>query len=244
LNTLGEATGEAPGGETGAASTTESAEASMLPVSINEGLASLDSYRMIYASDVFDSVSQVRTETTFVAARDRESDSSYNRTETRTTGGEDGEVSEDVQEQYAIADQLCMLSEGEAELTTVSDMARVLSDLMSQVVVFQPLIENPVFVGEDEVNGVAVRTYTFEVRSVGATAEVEASRSDGSYAIAVDGGYLVQYRLDIELRTAPEGDPEAQYSVLSIEISLEDVNQPVDIALPPECLAAESSGEG
>ena len=104
------------------------------------------------------------------------------------------------------------------------------------------MIENPVYVGDEVVNGVPVRTYTFEVRSIGATSEVEVARSDGSYAIAVDGDYLVHYRLDLELRTGAEGDPEAQSSVFSLEVSLEDVNQPVEITFPPSCQAAELLG--
>lgn len=244
LSTVATGEGGTPGAEIDAATTREPAGAPVLPVSINEGLASLDSYRMTYTGDVFDSVSQVRTETTLVAARDRASDATYNLTETRTTSGESEGESLDVQEQFAIGDQLCVLSDGEASMTPVSEMAQVLSDLMSQVIVFQPLIENPVFVAEDVVNDVPVRTYTFEVRSVGATTDVEASRSDGTYAVAIDGDYLVQYRLDIELRTGAEGDPEAEFSTFFIDLSLEDVNQPVDIAFPPECLAAEASGEG
>jgi hypothetical protein len=118
----------------------------------------------------------------------------------------------------------------------------VFSDLMSEVVVLNPLIENPVYVGEDVVNGVTVRTYTFEVRSIGATSEVEAARADGSYAVADDGDYLVHYRLDMDLRTGPEGDPEAESTVFFIELSLEDINQPAAIAFPPNCQAAEPGG--
>jgi hypothetical protein len=239
-----ESSGEATDTAGGTASTPEVPEEARIPVSINEGLASLDSYRLTYTSDIFDSVSQVRTETTFVTARDRASDASYNRTETRTTGGDSEDDGLEVEEQYAIGDQLCVVSEGEASMTQVSEMAQVLSELTSQVVVFQPLIENPVLEGEDLVNAIPVRTYTFELRSLGANTDVEATRSDGRYAIAVDGDYLVHYRLDIELRTAPEGDPEAEFSQLVVELSLEDVNQAVEIAFPAECLAAEASGEG
>lgn len=85
--------------------------------------------------------------------------------------------------------------------------AQALTHLMSQVVVFHPLIEHPVYVGQDSVNGVPIRTYGFEVRSLGAASGVEATRADGTYAIAVDGEYLVSHTLDMELRTAPEGDP-------------------------------------
>jgi len=234
---------DTPDAGSSGSTTSEPTEAPMVPVSINEGLASLDSYRMTYTSDIFDSTTQERTVTTSVVAGDRDADASYSRTETRVTTGENEVVSEDVQEQFVIGNQLCSAADGEAELTSISDTARVMSDLMSQVVVFHPLIENPVFVGEDVVNGVPVRTYTFEVRSLGAASGVEASRADGSYAIAADGDYLVKYRLDMELRSGPEGDPEAEYSDFLFELSLEEINQPVAIVFPPTCQAAGSSGE-
>lgn len=221
----------------------QAAEAPMLPVSINEGLASLNSYRMTYTTDVFDSVTQERSVSTFVVSSDADADASYNRTETRVTGEADDVVSEDVQEQYMIGNQVCQVAGGEAELTTMSDTARVMSELMSRVVVFKPLIENPVYVGEDVVSGVPVRTYTFEVRSLGVDAGVEVARADGEYAIATDGNYLVRYRLDMELRTGAEGEPEAESTVFLIEAVLEAVNQPVGITFPPNCQSADSSGE-
>jgi hypothetical protein len=239
LPSLGGSPEEGAGGSPGAA---EPTDAPMLPVSINQGLASLDSYRMTFTNEIYDSLAQERTWMTVVVVRDREADANYNRTETLVTTDEN-EVSEDVQEQFVIGNQLCLVTDGEAELTPISDTAQVMTDLMSQVVDFNPLIENPVYVGEDVVNGVPVRTYTFEVRSLGAASGAEAAQADGTYAIAVDGDYLVQYRFDMDLRTGPEGDPEAESSVSFFELSLEEINQPVEIVFPPNCQAAESSGE-
>jgi outer membrane lipoprotein-sorting protein len=210
-------------------------EAPSIPVSINEGLASLDSYHLTYSNDVFDSQTQQRSEMTLVVARDSASDASYTRSESRSSSGEGAEVSEDVQEQYIIGDQMCMVAADGVEASPVGEITQAVSDLMSQVIVFQPLIENPELVGEDVVNGVPVRQYTFDVRSVGSTSEVEVARSDGSYAVAVDGDYLVQYLLDLELRTGAEGDPEAQYATFHVEYGLDDINQPVEIAFPAEC---------
>jgi hypothetical protein len=118
----------------------EPTEAPVLPVSINEGLASLDSYRMTFTSDIYDSSAKQRTVNMGIVARNRGTDASYNRTETHVTGDEEGDISQDLEEQYAIGDQLCSISDGEGELTTISETAQVMSDLMSQVVVFHPLI--------------------------------------------------------------------------------------------------------
>lgn len=238
------ALGGAPeeGAGDGLLDTSEPDEAPTVPVPINEGLASLDSYRLTYANDVFDSTSQEQTTLTFIVASDRSSDASYTRSETVVTAG--GEiVSEETDEQFVIGNQVCGVTDGEAEFTVLSDTAKVMTDLMSQVVDFNPLIENPVFVEETVVNGVPVRTYTFDLRSIGAASEVEVVRADGSYALAVDGDYLVDYRLDLDLRTGIEGDPEAASSVSSFDLTLEEINQPVEIVFPASCLEAQSFAE-
>ncbi len=234
--------GNLAGGEGGEAPTPSPTAAPVLPVSINEGLASLDSYRMTYVTDSFDSASQERSVVTLVVSRDGATDTDYTRTETRVTGAGAEVLSEDVQEQYLMGSQVCAVAGGEAEATTISGAARALSDLMAKVVVFNPLIENPVCAGRDIVSGVPVRTCTFEVRSVGAGSEVEVARADGTYAIADDGDYLVHYRLDMELRTAVEGSSEAQVSTLAIEVSLDQINQPTGIVIPEGCQIADPSG--
>ena len=96
----------------------------MLPVPINEGLASLDSYRMTYTNDVYDSVPDQRSVITFVVAHDSANKANYNSTETLVTT-EDYEVtSSQLQEQYIIGNEICILSDGEAQFTSMSDMAR------------------------------------------------------------------------------------------------------------------------
>ena len=214
----------------------------MLPVSINEGLASLDSYRMTYTSDAFDSVTQERSVSTFVVASDANADASYNRTETRVTGEADEVVSEDVQEQYKIGNQLCQVAGGEAELTTMSGPAQVMSDLMSRVVVFKPLIENPVYVGQDVLSGVPVRTYTFEVRSLGVDKGWKWPAPIASMPSPPTAITWCTDRLDMELRTGAEGDPEAESNVFFIEASLEEINLPVEITFPSNCQAANTPG--
>jgi hypothetical protein len=83
--------GVGAGGPTDAPGEQGTVDTGMLPVSINQGLASLDSYQMTFTTDTLDSVAQERTVTTFVVAHDRDADASYNRTETQVTTG-DGEV--------------------------------------------------------------------------------------------------------------------------------------------------------
>jgi hypothetical protein len=233
---------EAEGGAPPAQEPQGQGEGAMLPVSINEGLASLNSYSMTITTDSVDSASQQRTVTTFIIAHDAQADASYTRMQTRVTTLQEEVVSDDVQEQFVIGNQTCSVSGGEAQMSSISETTQVFSDLMSQVVVFNPLIENPVLVGEDVVNGVPVRTYSFDVRSLDAATDVETARADGSYAVAVDGDYLVHYRLDMDLRAPAEGSSEMQSTVFFIEISLEQINQPVSISFPANCQLMETGG--
>jgi hypothetical protein len=210
----------------------------MLPVPINQGLASLNSYRMSYTNDVYDSVPDQRSVTTFVVARDKEADAAYNSTESQVTTEDYQVQSTTLQEQYVIGNQVCILQDGVATVNFMSDSAQELTGLMSQGFTYNPLIENPEFIGEDMVNGVPVRLYEFEVTSVSATSEAEVGRAEGSYALADDGDYLVNYRLDMELRTGPEDDPAAEYSVSFFDLSLEGINEPQEIVFPETCETA------
>jgi hypothetical protein len=224
----------------GAPTPTDQPDVPLLPVPLNEGLASLDSYRMTYINDVYDSASDERSVITFVVARDDAADASYNSNESQVTDEDYQVKSMDLQEQYFVGNQVCVLSNGEAEFSTISSTAREMMGLvMGQVIQFNPLIENPEYVGEDVIRGIPVHTYTFEVRSIASASEDEVSKAEGHYAIAVDGEYLVDYRLDMEVRTAPEGDAAADFSISFFALTLEDINQPVGIEMPANCLAGQ-----
>ncbi|MGD2057114.1 MAG: hypothetical protein PVF85_00075 [Anaerolineales bacterium] len=229
---------EAPAEEQATLIPTETPVKTMFPVPINQGLASLDSYRMSYTNDVYDSVPDQRSVTTFVVAQDKNADATYNGTESKVTTEDYQVKSTNLQEQYVIGNQVCILQDGIATVNAVSDSARQLTGIMGQGFTYNPLIENPEYVGEDTVNGVPVRLYEFEVTSVSATSEAEVSNAEGTYALADDGDYLVSYRLDMELRTGPEDDPEAEYSVSFFDLSLEGINEPQDIVFPDSCETA------
>ena len=216
----------------------------MLPVPIDEGLASLDSYRMTYINDVYDSVPDQRSVITFVVAHDKATDANYNSSETQVTTEDYEIISSQIQEQYVIGNEICMLANGQAQFTAMSDMARQLTNYMSQGLQFDPPIENPVYTGDEMINGLPVRTYDFKVTSANATSDAEVARAEGHYALADDGDYLVDYRLDMELRTAPESDPEAEYSVSFFDLELVDINQGTEIVFPEACLNAKALSQG
>ena len=229
---------EARAEEQAAPTPTESPAEPMLPVPINQGLASLDSYRMSYTNDVYDSVPDQRSVTTFIVAQDKEAEATYNSTESQVTTEDYQVQSTTLQEQYVIGNQVCILQDGVATVNFMSDSAKELTGIMGQGFTYNPLIEDPEYVGDDVVNGVQARLYEFEVTSASATSESEVGQANGAYALADDGDYLLTYRLDMELRTGPEGDPEAEYSVSFFDLSLEGINEPQEISFPESCETA------
>jgi hypothetical protein len=109
--------------------------------------------------------------------------------------------------------------------------------LFQSVIDFVPVIENPTFVDQVNLNGVMTNHYQFRISGLGAKSGALVTQSDGEYWVAQDGNYLVKYQLLMELRSGPEGDATAELAQGQFHIELTQINQPINIALPAECLA-------
>jgi hypothetical protein len=107
-------------------------------------------------------------------------------------------------------------------------------DLITNMLGFTPLIDNPTFMAQETVNGIPSNHFTFKVSGLGVTSGAEVLANQGDYWLAVDGQYIVRYILNI----ATSVDP--QTNILSEEISAElnQINQPVSISFPQVCLDA------
>jgi len=96
-----------------------------------------------------------------------------------------------------------------------------------------PLIETPSFVGAETINGIPSNHFTFNVSGLGVKSGAEVKVNQGDYWLAIDGQYIVQYKLVVEESTDPQ-------NVLHTEVSIDlnQINQPVDISFPAGCIAA------
>lgn len=84
--------------------------------------------------------------------------------------------------------------------------------------------------GTETVNNVATNHYTFDERAQGMLGSAE---STGALWVASDGGYLVRY---LHTTTAgPEYFGESTEGTLTWDYQLNDVNQPLVIAIPEDC---------
>lgn len=213
-----------------------------LPVSINDGLASLNSYRLTVRTESTGPTAVDRSSSDLEMAHSEEADATYTRSENFTQDVDNPEGSTDLSEAYQIGNDTCNVSEDSAEWESMTVMERELTDLITSALDFKPPIEDPTFVGEEQVNGVATSHYQFQITGLGDTG-AEVVRSDGEYWMAIDGRYLVRYNLDLELRGTPEGSDEVQAVSSTTSLELTEINAPLSITFPQICLDAQTEGD-
>lgn len=208
-----------------------------LPIGLRQGLASLNSYRMVTkifidGPDPLDINHQ--TTTTMV---DVEQDRSYIRSEALISSVDDPSTETKINEQYRSGLVVCNLpvEEDEPPLKDILPIQKEMNDTLLGLTDFTIYVADPVLVGEEQVNGVATRHFQFTVTGLGKTSGAEVTQSTGEYWTAIDGNYLVKYNLTLETRTAPAGNPEAKVMRAEIRMELSEINQPVSIEMPPEC---------
>ena len=71
-----------------------------------------------------------------------------------------------------------------------------MNGLVTSMIGLTPLIDNPVFVAAETVNGIPANHFTFKVSGLGATSGAVVNLNQGDYWLAVDGNYIVKYTLD------------------------------------------------
>jgi hypothetical protein len=170
-----------------------------------------------------------------------ESTEGGSRTHTVTTNtsssAEDPEEEIDRTRQFKVDNLTCVLDEdgGAPEVEISSPLAQELQDIVAEMLDLNPLISDPVLVGSEDLNGVSTYHYTFIIAGLGAKSGAEVIQNQGEYWLAVDGQYLVKYSLVLEIRDGPKNDPQSEAMLSKFTYILSDINQPIEIKLPPGC---------
>jgi hypothetical protein len=205
-----------------------------VPVSINEGLASLNSYDMTVR---FSSVSPDPLDSTSTEIRRQHTsdpDASYTQISVSSSAGGDGPV---VTEShiYQIGNDQCVGSDAEGWTWSSSTSVQAeMAGLVTSMIGLTPLIDDPVFVAAETLNGIPTDHFSFKVSGLGVSSGAVVNTNAGNYWLAVDGKYIVKYSLVIDMSTA--ADAPSHHTEVSIEMT--QVNGPVSIAFPAGCLAA------
>jgi len=204
------------------------------PVSLNEGLASLNSYQMTINYKSTGPDPSESSTTRMEMQRSNAQDTRYiHYTESSVKAG-GGDPSNTESTVYKIGKDECDGSGTDWNWATQTPNQAEMTELIRNMLSLTPLIDNPTFVAPETVNGIATNHFTFKVQGLGVKSGAAVDADQGDYWLAVDGQYIVKYNLVLQTSMGPEVD------VIHEEISIEltQVNQPVNIAFPQTCLDA------
>lgn len=241
--TEGEAAVQVVPGESAApaaSSDQESSQAAVAsqPVPFSQGLASLNSYRVTINMEGTGPTDADRMLMSTEIANAGDMNASHTRTRNVSSSEEDPELYEESSEVVKVGNETCTYDAEEWTYQALEPMEEEVTELFQSLVDFSPVINNPVLVGEENLNGVTTNHFQFQLAGLGSQSGALVTQSEGDYWVAQDGQYLVKYRLALELRNAPEGDSESEAVQASFTMEMTDINQPISISLPADCLAA------
>jgi len=206
------------------------------PLSIWQGLSSLNSYRLVIRSVMNGPTVSDRNQNTMLVESGSDGDSSHTRYETISSSSDEPEVSTSATDHYAIGNRTCDVDDSsEATLEDVDPQAQEIMDAWFKMVDILPMTEDPVFVGAEMVNGVMTNHFTFNITGLGVESGAEVVASNGEYWLAQDGQYVVKYSVIMETRNGPAEDPNTHTMHLEFYIEVTDINQPIVITMPPLC---------
>lgn len=213
------------------------------PVGIQDGLGSLDSYKTQLSVKMTDEKgSKYRINET--AERSVVDKNAHSKTVIVTFDPEeDTEENKETMETYTVNLVTCTKSDDEWEYTEMTEQEKEMRDIFTSMIDFIPLIDDPKFVAEEDINGVKTNHFSFMVKGIGDSSGSIATINQGDYWLAQDGNYIVRYLLLLEIRSAAEGTPDAQVYNMDVSFDISDINIPVSVSLPPDCQPDSSSQE-
>ena len=203
------------------------------PVNIREGLASLNSYTQLMEWKSFGPFQADYSLIHIETQRDQSQDTALVHYTVTRSSQEDPEPSTTDGYSYSVGAAICSGNEVDGwEYSQTNPQEQEMSDLLQTMTDVVPLIDNPVFVGSENINGIATNHFTFQVSGLGLESGAEVKVNQGDYWLAQDGQYIVKYQLIIETL-----DPMNQTTLrMEVLIDLTDINQAVIIALPAGCI--------
>lgn len=210
-----------------------------LPIGLRQGLASLNSYRMKVEIIADGPTDKDKNHQSMLIEYDQKTDATHMHSENLTSSADDPEEERGSADTYKIGALSCSLSgdssDETSEIEETNPLVKEMTETMPNLIDMTLYVEKPVPAGEETINGVKARHYTFTVSGLGKKSGGQATQSAGEYWVAVDGQYLVKYAVVMEMRSAPAGNTAAQVVHSEIRIELTDINQPITITMPPEC---------
>jgi hypothetical protein len=205
------------------------------PVSFQAGIGSFDSYKLRIHFTTSDSSGATNDMNEVIESSIIDENNHSTTTSTSRAAG-DTQDTVSTTESYTIGTVTCTLSDSKWEYSEKTIQDKEISDAMSQLIDFVPVFKNPEFVAKEDINGISTNHFTFKVAGIGNKSGANVTQNSGEYWLAVDGNYIVKYSLTLEIQSAPDGNNEAKTSTLQAGFNLYDVNVPVTLTKPAECV--------
>ncbi|MCX6082371.1 MAG: hypothetical protein NTW32_22825 [Chloroflexi bacterium] len=204
------------------------------PVSISDGLASLNSYRTILSFTTSGPNPNNSSTVSFETQLSKDKDAQF--TSLTSKSIIDGQPSEGDSPSviYRIGSDQCSGSGEDWSFESLISNEAEMRDIIMSMFSFSPAIDNPLFVAPETVNGVSTNHFSFKVKGLGAKSGANVTINQGDYWLAVDGQYLVKYLLVVETVV----DPKTNVIHTEINFEVKDINQSVEISFPQTCLDA------
>jgi hypothetical protein len=204
------------------------------PVSINDGLGSLNSYQMTV---LFKSIGPdpSQSSTTMVEVQhSKDADATLTHLNMSILKKGETEPSNSDSYIYQIGNDQCTGSKDSWEWSSNTPAQTEMADLIKSMLGFTPLIDSPTFVAQETVNDIPSNHFTFKVSGLGVKSGAEVKANRGDYWLAIDGQYIVKYTLLLETNTS------ANSEILHVEVSIDltQINQPINITFSQFCLDA------
>ena len=207
-----------------------------VPLPLRQGVSSLNSYRLRLRSLSTGPDKADRSEISLLVEVNTKTKSNHTHTETITSSADDPTPDTSSSDSYTVGGQSCQVS-GSAKTPTgkleaVDPLTNDLTTALTWLLDYNVYVENPVFVGEESVNGVATNHFTFKVTQLGKESGAVVNKNSGEYWVAKDGQYLVKYAAVLELANDKAG---AKLVHAEMSVNLTDINQAVEIVIPAYC---------
>jgi hypothetical protein len=204
------------------------------PVSINDGLNSLNSYQMTVIIKSIGPDPVQSSTTTIETQHSKDSSASYTHFTMAVVDAAGNKSDNSDSNIYRIGNDQCSGSDKDWSWTSMPPNEAEMLDIITSMLGITPLIDTPTFVSQETINGIPSNHFTFKVSGLGVSSGAQLTANQGDYWLAVDGRYIVKYSLVLETSLDP------QKNVLHEEISIEltQINQPISISFPQGCLDA------
>jgi hypothetical protein len=105
-------------------------------------------------------------------------------------------------------------------------------------------LENAKYEGEETINGLATRHYSFDKLAMSDTDVTDIEEANGHIYVAKDGDFLVKMVIDATGKIDLFDEGLTEDGQMHVEINLIDIDVPVEAAIPAACMAEDGSVGG